>query len=430
MSAQSKFKFVSSRPTVEVHLPDGQVLSGPRNATVGDFLKSIADSQPAPIVGAVVNGQLRELTYPIQIDAYARPVTMVEADGMRFYRRSLTFLLEAAFQQMFPHAILTIDHSISSGGYFCQVFHRQPLSDEELANLENKMHQLADEDIPFIRREVPLEEAITYFKEKGYADKVRLLTHRKKSHLVLYSMKEHHDYLHGYMVPSTGYLKWFALTSVEDGFTLRFPRRHRPTELLPLPDYATLLATFRQYGDWLARLGIDNVGSLNDAIKDRRIQEIILVAEALHEQRIAEIAGLIAERIKQVRVVLIAGPSSSGKTTFSKRLSIQLLAHGIPPFPLEMDNYFVDRAHTPRDENGEFDFESIEAVNTRQLGEDLQRLIAGERVQLPKFSFHDGKSSPGEIVQLSARSGSMVVPSLDTLTSSEFMLFIIQISAF
>ncbi|MBU1661083.1 MAG: nucleoside kinase [Chloroflexi bacterium] len=399
MSAQSKFQFVSSRPTVEVHLPDGQVLSGPRNASVGAFLKSIEDSMP-PIVGAVVNDQLRELTYPIQIDAHVRPITMGDADGMRLYRRSLTFLLETAFHQMFPHAILTIDHSISSGGYFCQVFNRAPLSGEELAQLESLMRQFVEEDAPFTRQEVPLDDAIAYFKERGYDDKVRLLAHRNKDHLVLYSMKNHRDYLHGYMVPSTGYLKWFTLTSVGDGFTLRFPRRHEPTKLLPLPDYTTLLATFRQYGDWLARLGIDNVGALNDAIKDNRIREIILVSEALHEQRIAEIAGFITERIKQVRVVLIAGPSSSGKTTFSKRLSIQLLARGISPFPMEMDNYFIDREHTPRDENGELDFESIEAVNTQQLGEDLQRLIAGQCVQMPRFDFKSGQSFSGDMIQL------------------------------
>ena len=180
MSTQSKFQFVSSRPTVEVHLPDGQVLSGPRNASVGNFLKSIEDSQMPPIVGAVVNDQLRELTYPIQIDAYVRPITMGEADGMRLYRRSLTFLLETAFHQMFPHAILTIDHSVSSGGYFCQVFNRSPLSGEELAQLENLMRQFVEEDAPFIRQETTLEEAIAYFKKKGHDDKVLLLADSKK----------------------------------------------------------------------------------------------------------------------------------------------------------------------------------------------------------------------------------------------------------
>jgi uridine kinase len=195
------------------------------------------------------------------------------------------------------------------------------------------------------------------------------------------------------MVPSTGYLKWFGLVPTGDGFTLRFPRRHRPTELLPMPGYPTLLSTFHQYGAWLQRMGISSVGALDDAIEQDRYREIVLISEALHEQRIAEIARMIAERAEDVRVILIAGPSSSGKTTFSKRLSVQLLAQGISPYPIEMDNYFVDREHTPRDENGDYDFETIEALNIRRLGEDLKRLTAWEQVQLPRYDFHTGRAS-------------------------------------
>jgi uridine kinase len=262
------------------------------------------------------------------------------------------------------------------------------------------MWKLVREDQPFYRKEYPLEEAVKYFEERGYYDKISMLKHRKKDTLILYRLGDHRDYHHGYMVPSTGFLKWFGLSTMGDGFILRFPRRHKPTELQPLPDYLTLLDTFRQYGDWLARLEIDSVGALNDSIDDGRIREIILVSEALHEQRITEIAGMITDRLRDVRVILVAGPSSSGKTTFSKRLSIQLLARGISPFPLEMDNYFVDRDQTPLDEDGELDFESIEAVNTRLLGEHLKRLISGFPVELPRFDFQTGKSVPGETVQL------------------------------
>jgi uridine kinase len=394
------FKFIQPRDTVEIQLPDGRVISGPRGEQVGKFLAIIPDHESNPIVGAIVNHQLRELTFPIEIESVVELVTMNDADGMRFYRRSLTFLLETAFLHLFPNAILTVDHSIVSGGYFCQVYNRVPLSEQELRLLEDHMWKLVAEDQPFVRNEYPLEEAIEYFNQLGYYDKINLLKNRKKDTLILYSLDNHRDYHHGYMVPSTGYLKWFALKSMGDGFILRFPRRHWPTELQPLPDYLTLLDTFRQYGDWLARLEIDSVGALNDAIEDGRIQEIILVSEALHEQRIAEIAGMIVDRLRDVRIILISGPSSSGKTTFSKRLSIQLLARGISPFPLEMDNYFVDRNQTPRDENGEFDFESIAAVNTQLLGEHLKQLIAGLQVQLPRFNFQIGRSVPGEIVQL------------------------------
>ncbi len=407
MSESHKIQFIHPRPTVEIHLPDNQVISGPRGAAIVEFFSILEGYETAPIVGAIVNGQLRELTYKVEMEAKVRPVTMGEADGMRFYRRSLTFLLESAFNELFPNAFMTIDHSVSSGGYFCQVFNRLPLSEAELTRLEARMKELVEKDIPFTRVVVPLEEAVAYFEKKGYDDKVRLLKHRKKEHLVLYSFGENRDYHHGYMVPSSGYLKWFGLIITGDGFTLRFPRRHRPTELLPMPEYPTLLATFHQYGDWLHRMGVDSVGALNEIIKEKRDPEIILVSEALHEQRISEIAGTIADRSKQVHVVLISGPSSSGKTTFSRRLSIQLLARGISPFPVEMDHYFVDRDQTPIDEDGEYDFESIAALNTKQLAEDLRRLIAWEEVQLPHFNFKTGRSIPGKTVRL--RPGQIII---------------------
>ena len=400
MPVSNEIQFVTPRNTVEIVLPDGEVLCGPRNAPVGKFLKLLEKQDIPPIVGAIVNGELRELTYPIKMDASVRPVTMGEADGMRIYRRSLTFLLETAFDHLFPGGILTVDHSVASGGYYCQVSGLPPLSKEELSDLQTHMRELVEADLCFQRREMPLEEAVEYFKAKGAEDKVRLLAHRHKNYLTIYQLQDHKDYHHGYMVPSTGYLQWFGLTPAGEGFTLRFPRRHAPTELLPMPEYPKLLVTFRQYGDWLKRLGISSVGALDDAIQANRTREVILVSEALHEQRVTEIARQIANRSDEVRVILIAGPSSSGKTTFSKRLSVQLLAHGISPFPMEMDNYFVDREDTPLDENGDFDFESIHALNTARLSEDLRHLIAGERVQLPRYNFITGKSEQGDSIKL------------------------------
>jgi len=393
--------------TVQVHLPDGRVLEGPRGAAVGDFL-AVVNDPAAPTVGAIVNGELRELSHPIEIEARVTPVTMATADGMRIYRRTLTFLLEAAFEETHPGGQLTIDHSVTSGGYFCQVENRPPLSPEELAAVEARMHALVEANLPIRReRDVPLEEVIAYFRAKGHDDKVRLLAHRQKNTLSLYRLGEHSDYHFGYMVPSTGYLRWFRLSPIGDGFILRFPRRHRPTELLPMPQFPKLLNTFRQYGDWLERLGISDVGALNNAIQAGRINEIILVSEALHDRHIAEIAAQIAMQRDHVRIILIAGPSSSGKTTFSRRLSIQLLAYGISPYPLEMDNYFVDRESTPRDEDGNYDFEAFDALDHAKLERDLQRLIAGERVQLPRYNFRAGRQEPGDVVQL--HPGQMII---------------------
>ncbi|HLE13478.1 MAG TPA: nucleoside kinase, partial [Anaerolineales bacterium] len=325
---------------------------------------------------------------------------MGEPDGMRIYRRSLTFLLETAFEKLFPQAILTIDHSVSSGGYYCHVEGRAQLSGQELTSLEARMRELVAADEPFQRRIVPLKEAIEYFQKKGHEDKVRLLIYRKKDYLTLYQLEDYSDYHHGYMVPSTGYLQWFGLETTGVGFTLRFPRRHRPTELLPLPDYPKLLATFREYGDLLERLGISSAGALNDAIQANQIREIILVSEALHEHQIADIADMVAECLDRLKVITIAGPSSAGKTTFSKRLAVQLLAHGVSPLPFEMDNYFLDREKTPLDENGQYDFESLRALDRQAMIADLQRLIAGETVQIPHYNFVTGRGEPGKQARL------------------------------
>jgi uridine kinase len=398
---RSEFRIVSPAPEVEVYLPDGRVLQGPRGRTVDEFLRILPEWDNPPIVGAVVNGELRELTYPINLDARVLPVTMSDADGSRIYRRSLVFLLEAAFQDLFAPARLTVDHSVSSGGYFCQTLGRPQLSEAELVALKSRMQDLIDQDLPLKRDIVPLQEAVDYFQAQKMPDKVRLLKYRQKESLVLYSLDGHRDYHHGYMVPSTGYIRLFDLRPMErEGFVLQFPRRHAPKDLLPMPDYPKLLNSFRQYGRWLERLGIENVGALNDTISSGRIREIVLVAEALHEQQVAAIARQVADRSLVAPIVLIAGPSSSGKTTTSKRLAVQLLALGISPLPIEMDNYFVDRERTPRDENGQFDFERIEALDTPLLADHLKRLSQGEEVQLPKYDFKTGSSKPGEIVRL------------------------------
>lgn len=393
-----KIKIISPRAEVEIHLPDGRVLSGPRGATVGEFLATI--EHEAQLVGAVVNGELRELNYCIQIESNVQPVTIADPDGARIYRRSLTFLLEKAFSDLYPEGILYVDHSVASGGYFCQVSGREPLSEPEIEALKVHMRELVEADLPFERKEVPLQEAIQYFRSKRSEDKVRLLKHRKKNYLTLYRLDDHLDYHHGYMVPSTGYLSVFDLKATDGGFTLSYPRRHKPDELLPVPEYPKLLAAFRQYGSWLTRLGIENVGSLNDAIEDGRADEIVLVSEAFHEQNLSDIARMVAERLDKSHLILIAGPSSSGKTTTSKRLTVQLLALGISPFPLELDNYFLDRDKTPLGVDGKPDFESIEALNLPLLWDQLPRLIGGEEVQLPRYNFKSGKSEAGHVIRL------------------------------
>jgi len=394
----SKISLTSASPTIQIHLPDGRALSGPRGERVGEFLRLVSDDFGAPIVAAIVDNELHELTYPIEMESRVQPVTMDTADGARIYRRSLVFLLEMAFADLFPEGKLAIDHSVSSGGFFCQVSGREALTQTELDQLEAHLRDLIQADLPFVRKVMPIADAVDYFKQRKFDEKVRLLAHRQKDYLTLYALNDRMDYLHGYMVPSTGYLKQFGLARVNGGFTLRFPRRHSPNSLEPMGDYPKLLAAFRQYGDWLARLEIENVGALDDAIDQGRAEEIVLVSEALHEGHISQIADQIAER--GAEIVLIAGPSSSGKTTFSRRLSVQLLAHGLSPYPLELDNYFVPREQTPLDKEGQPDYEAIEALNLPRLAADLESLIGGKETQLPRYNFKSGMSETGETVQL------------------------------
>ena len=401
--------YLSDRPreTVELILEDGRVITGPRGASLESFVQAVQADEDAMVVGAILDGNLRELTFPVKRDASARLLTLKDADGARIYRRSLTFLLEVAFSRCFPQAKLTIDHSVSSGGYYCQVSGIQDFSQSDLDRIEAEMRAIVAQNIPFVREVVPLQEAIDYFTSIGEDDKVRLLKYRTRPDLVLYRAGERRDYHHGYMLPSSGYLKWFDLTLFENAFIMRFPRRQNPNSLMPMTSYPNLLKTFREYADWLDKLGIPSVGALNDAIRDGHIDEVILVSEALHEMQISEIAEQISQRKDEIGVILIAGPSSSGKTTFSKRLSIQLIAHGITPFALEMDNFFVDRDKTPLLPDGRRDFESLRALNLELLEQDVRRLIAGEEVRLPRYNFISGLSEEGQTVRLNK--GDMVI---------------------
>ncbi len=392
---------------IQIHLIDGRTFTGPRGASAETFLEAVKADFRAPLVGVIVNGELHELTYSIMMESHVTPITMADADGARIYRRSLTFLLEAAFTNLFKSASLYVDHSVASGGYYCHARGRDPLSESEIVLLETEMRRLVDLNLPLNRREASIDEAISYFEGKNDDDKIRLLRHRRKPYVTLYSLGEQVDYHHGYMVPSTGYIKWFEIVLSNGGFTLRFPRRHAPTTLAPMEEYPQLLNAFRQYGDWLERLGIESVGALDDAIQAGRTREIILVSEALHEQHIALIATQIAEKRDQARLVLISGPTSSGKTTFSRRLAVQLLALGLSPFALELDNYFVDRDRTPFDETGKFDFETIEALDLAKLGRQLQSLIAGEEVQLPHYNFKEGRQEEGDVIRL--RPGQLII---------------------
>jgi uridine kinase len=388
------------RETAQVRLPGGQTLEAAVGTSLEQYIQAGSDSGPVPVMAALVNGELRELTYPVWSDARVDPVLLSDSDGVRIYRRSLSFLLVTAVRELFPQVQVFVDHTLPFGGFFCQVQGREPFGPAELAQIEARMRQMVAEDTPIAREPVPLDEVIEMFRARGEEEKVRLLARRQKGYLSLYNLRGNRDYFHGYMVPSTGYLRYFALHLWPPGFVLQYPRRHRPTELLPASDYPQLTAIFREYGGWLRLLGVESVSGLNEAIANGRIREIVLVSEALHEQRISQIANQITQRRDEVKVVLIAGPSAAGKTTFSKRLSVQLLANGIRPFPVALDSYFVEREQTPRDERGHYDFEALEALDLELFNQHLLALMNGKEVQLPRFNFRTGHREKGGTVQL------------------------------
>ncbi|MBN1428064.1 MAG: nucleoside kinase [Anaerolineae bacterium] len=399
------------RNTAHVQMLDGSYWSAPHGTPLEAYFKQVypemvpsvrPEESPdkCTVIAALVDGTLRELTYPINRDALVRPVLLSDSDGLRIYRRSLSFLLIVAAEELFPGRKITIDHSLPFGGVYCAVINGKPFTAAELAQIRDHMHQIVAEDAPIVRRITPLDTALAIFRERGDDDKVRLMESRKKDYLVLYELHGMQEYFYGYMTPSTGYLTTFDLTHDDEGFILHYPQRSEPNTLLPIIVLPKLRSVFLESSKWMRLLGIPDVGALNHAIRDGHARELILVAEALHEGRFDDIANAISKRQPDVRLVLIAGPSSAGKTTSSKRLAIQLMAHGLKPYPIGLDNYFVDRDKTPLDEKGELDYEHLHAVDLDMFNDHLVRLMAGKEVHLPRYNFLNGKREEGDIVQL------------------------------
>ena len=394
------------RETVQVTFVEGFTLEGPVGTTIEAFLRAAESQFPIPydsaLMGGVLDGRLRELSFCIARDGVLQPVLLSSSDGGRMYRRSLVMLLATAAEELWPGTKVNVSYSVSEGGFYCTLTNHPPLAHAELERLEQHMRAIVAEDAPITKELVPLEAALKLFQSRGEDDKLRLLEQRSRNDLTLYTLHGRSDYFYGYMLPSTGSMTIFRLVSAGDGFILQYPRKQNPAELVPIDPDSKINEVFRQADDWLRKMQVEDIGQLNRIVRHDRIQELVLVAEALHEQRIAAIASEISQRhdAHGTRIVLIAGPSSSGKTTFSKRLAIQLLAHGLRPFTLEMDNYFVDRDLTPRDETGALDFDALGAVNVPLFNQQLAELTRSVEVRLPLFDFVAGKSLDGRLVQL------------------------------
>ena len=392
---------VPIRQTVQARFGD-VAFEGPRGTPLEAFMQVANPMVNGRIVAALKDGKLRELSHPLLHDAEVVPVTTADSDGTRIYRRSLAFLMIAAAAELWPQRTFTIHHSMPFGGYYCECDANHFLTEAELDQLRQRMVDLVQADLPIQQVRVPLHEALDAFRQSNDPEKVDLFSKRRKDYLTLYELNNVRDYFHGFMVPSTGYLEVFDLRPYHNGFILQFPRRHEPGILQSFEDEPILVKVFQEYKDWLKVIGVPRVASMNHALRDGHLQEVILVAEALHQQQLADIGYDIHRRRPEVKLILISGPTSAGKTTFSKRLAIQLMARGITPITIGMDNYFVNRDQTPRDEKGDYDFEALEAVNVPLFRSHLQALLAGETIVQPVYDFFTGKSTWGEKLQIGA----------------------------
>ena len=375
--------------SVKVTLPDGQVMAV--TASESDTLEAVADRfkdyYEDDIILGIVNGRLRELNKKIKSDCELSFVTTADRDGRRTYRRSVVLLLQRAIYDVYGSMTqLHVMHSLGEG-YYCQL--EKSVTEHDIDRIVCSMYSFVEKDLPITKHSAKTQYAEQLFKEKGQHDKERLLHYRRSSRVNLYELDGVVDYFYGFMAPSTGMLKYFDIVPYESGFVLLFPGANsRSVE--PLVTSNKLFHTLDDSREWSKMLGIGTIGSLNDAIAAGRGQEIMLLQEALMEQKIGNLAAQIASDDKK-KFVMIAGPSSSGKTSFANRLSIQLIAKGRKPHPLSLDDYYVDRELCPKHPDGSFDFECLESIDVKLFNEDMNRLLKGEAVDMPSFNFKTGK---------------------------------------
>ena len=375
--------------SVKVTLPDGQVMAV--TASESDTLEAVADRfkdyYEDDIILGIVNGRLRELNKKIKSDCELSFVTTADRDGRRTYRRSVVLLLQRAIYDVYGSMTqLHVMHSLGEG-YYCQL--EKSVTEHHIDRIVCSMYSFVEKDLPITKHSAKTQYAEQLFKEKGLHDKERLLHYRRSSRVNLYELDGVVDYFYGFMAPSTGMLKYFDIVPYESGFVLLFPGANsRSVE--PLVTSNKLFHTLDDSREWSKMLGIGTIGSLNDAIAAGRGQEIMLLQEALMEQKIGNLAAQIASDDKK-KFVMIAGPSSSGKTSFANRLSIQLIAKGRKPHPLSLDDYYVDREFCPKNPDGSFDFECLESIDIKLFNEDMNRLLKGEAVDMPSFNFKTGK---------------------------------------
>ncbi len=363
-----------------------------------------------PVLAALVDHQLKELEFPVVMPHKVEFIGYSHPDGRRTYVRSLCFVLQHAARDLYPDKTLYIEYSLPSGLY-CELREQTAnddgilpvyfLTDDEIEKIKERMQEIIAADLRFHKVKMTASEAGKLFTENSQPAKASLLESLGKFNYSVYFLGGDADTFYGPLVPSTGYLKIFDIVGFNNGFCLQFPEEGKINKVTPLKRQSKLAATLQEYARWCEITGVRGVGTLNKVISDGNAVQLINIAEALHERKYADIADMIYERHDKARIIMIAGPSSSGKTSSSKRLAIQCKVLGMNPKVIELDNYFVDREHTPKDEDGEYDFESLHAMDLDLLNFQLNELIAGKSVEIPYFNFKTGKREfRGEMLHL------------------------------
>lgn len=384
---------MEEKRTIQINVLD-EIREYPLGVSLEEIAGDLQDRYPHRIIMARLNGKLKELYKRIREDANVEFVTTGDKIGEQSYRRTATLMLTKAVSDILgKEEKLIVQFSVHKG-YYCEIKEHMPIEEELLAKLQKRMEELRDDNLSINKRTVTTEAAASIFEKNGMLEKVKLLKYRRASWVNMYQLEDISDYYYGYMAPSTGYITRFELIPYREGFVMQMPAAEAPEIVQKFQPSEKIFNVLKESSTWGERLGICNAGQLNDCISNGEFMDLMLVSEALQEKNIADIAENIFHSGK--RIVLIAGPSSSGKTTFSHRLSVQLRAKGLRPHPIPVDNYFVDREKTPRDEDGNYNFECLEALNIKQFNKDMTALLAGERVELPTFNFVSGKSEYGK----------------------------------
>lgn len=373
-------------------LEDGSTREYPEGTRFLEIAKEFQGHYENDIVLVISDGKLLELYKTLEKDCFLRFLTTGDDIGLKTYRRSMSLMLVKAVYDTAGHDRIrkVRIHYAAGQGYYCTIDGDISLNEVFLRQVEETMHRIVEQDLPIEKRSIHTDEAVELFHQYGMYDKEELFKYRRSSRVNLYRMGAFEDYNYGYMVPSTGYLRYFALHLYDEGFVIQLPEIANPRVIPPFAVREKLFQVQKESMRWGDLQNIETVGDLNREIVQAGAQNMVLVQEAQQEKKIAEIAEQIAKR-GDVKFVLVAGPSSSGKTTFSHRLSIQLKVNGMRPHPLAVDNYFVNRDQTPKDERGNYDFECLEAIDVEQFNEDLRRLLLGEEVGIPTFDFITGQ---------------------------------------